>query len=177
MGEQYKAPVVSNEVTGRLASGGTAPIPVTVTFARDLPAAELEKLGLHSATTGASSIAYGDLAPDRVRELATRPGVKSISLAPILPVRADAPATAAGLDKIQPLLRSQLDARPAEKHAVIVSFRGKVTKDTLKSLSLSEMVDDAGRGDLDKAGVLRMAERPDVRRIEAVPEMRARSPR
>jgi hypothetical protein len=55
---------------------------------------------------------------------------------------------------------------------VIVYFRGPVSKETLAALDLSEMVDDAGTGRLDKAAVLRLADRPDVRRIEAMPEMR-----
>ena len=78
------------------------------------------------------------------------------------------------LDKIHPFLKTDLDAQPAEERAVIVYFHGRVEQDTLKSLGLRPMVEDAARGDMDRAGVLRLAARADVRRIEAVPEERPR---
>ena len=172
MAEHYQAPVLGDDMKARLATGGTDPIPVAVTFASALASSELEALGLYASTAQPSEIAYGTLAPDPVRALAARTGVKSISFAAILPARPGAPDKSTAIDKVQPVLRTKLDARPTDEQAVIVYFRGRVTKETLKSLGLSEMVDDAGRGNLDEAGVLRLAERPDVRRIEAVPEMR-----
>jgi hypothetical protein len=173
MGEHYQAPVLDADMKKRLAAGGKEAIPVVVTFSDAVPASELDALGLYASTTEASQIAYGKLTPDRVRDLAARAGVATIAYAAVLPARSPStPAAPAAIDKIQSRLRTKLDARPKDKHVVIVYFRGAVSAETLAALDLTEMVDDAGTGRLDKAAVLRLAERPDVRRIEAMPEMR-----
>jgi hypothetical protein len=172
MGEHYQMPVIDDALKARLATDNRDAIPVTVTFASALAPAELDALGLYAGTDQPSTIAYGTLSPDAVRQLAARSGVKSLSLSPILPARPRGSDKPTNLDKIQLLLQTKLEQRPSDKHAVIVHFRGRATKDTLKSLGLTAMVDEVANGSLDKAAVLRLAERPDVRRIEAAPEMR-----
>lgn len=162
----------------RLGKGTEEPLPVIVTFSQAIPKSALDTLGLYASTGEESTtIGYGTLAPAAVRRLGSRADVASISLAAVLPQRANStPAPAGAIDKIQSILLARLNEQPNERHPVIVYFQRPVPPETLDALDLSEIDRDAGKGRLDRAAILRLAERADVRRIEMIPEMRLYTP-
>jgi hypothetical protein len=172
-----RASVFDQALKERLGRGGEEPLAVVVTFSHGIAKTALDTLGLYATTgDGPSTIAYGTLSPAAVRRLGSRPDVTAISLAAVLPARGTTALPAAAADKIQAVLRAELEEHPADPHTVIVYFRRQLPEETLAALDLVEIDREAAKGRLYRAAILQLAGRTDVKRIEMVPRMRPFKP-
>jgi hypothetical protein len=147
------------------------PMPVVVVFAGPRSPEELEELGLHAGSPGASSIGYGELDGPAIRALEGREDVTSISETLMMPARPDQdePARHPVSGKFTPNLLMQLDTEPGASQQVIVTFSEPPGAEAMADLGLLETDPTIGTGNLDPAAIHRLAERPDVLRVSWSP--------
>ena len=161
--DDASAPALDPSLVRDLDSGAAGPFLILVAFRAAPPERELRSLGLQMGEAGQ---ALGSLTAAAVRALAARPDVAAI----VRLQEAAAPPASPDLAKLDPLLVTRLEEQPGGIHPVVVRFRQPPTREVLDSLGLGGGGSPIATGRLDRQGILRLAEREDVVRVEPMPE-------